>query len=58
MAHQDDCLPCAERRWHALRMLRVLEIAKSAIKDFDSGDINLDEAVRRISAAVAFRKAA
>ena len=47
-----------ERQTQALRMLAVLEQVKSAVQQFDDGEINLDEAVRLIAESLAARKAA
>ena len=47
-----------ERRLLARNMVATLERVKDAVRRFDDGDINLEDAVRRIADAVAVRKAA
>ena len=47
-----------ERIAIARRMLAVIQNVKAAVEQFDEGEINLEDAVRRIADAVAVRKAA
>lgn len=47
-----------ERRAIARRLLAMIENVKAAVDHFEDGDINLEDAVRRITEAVASRKAA
>lgn len=47
-----------ERMAQARQLLSQFEQIKSAVRQFDDGEINLEEAVRRIAETVAARKAA
>lgn len=47
-----------ERRANARRLIAVLQAVKAAVDRFDDGEINLEDAVRRIAEATAVRKAA
>jgi hypothetical protein len=47
-----------ERRLLARNMVATLERVKDAVRRFEHGEINLDDTLRQIAAAVANRKAA
>jgi exonuclease VII small subunit len=47
-----------ERRLLARNMVATLERVKDAVRRFEDGEINLEDALRQIAVAVASRKAA
>jgi exonuclease VII small subunit len=47
-----------DRRLAARNMVATLERVKDAVRRFEDGEINLEDAMRQITDAVAIRKAA
>ncbi len=58
MLHTQNEIFTNERRLAAREMVATLARVKDAVRRFDDGEINLEDAVRRIADAVAVRKAA
>ena len=58
MYHQNDEIFSSERRLLARNMIATLERVKEAVRRFEDGKMNVEEAVRHIADAVATRRAA
>jgi hypothetical protein len=58
MFRQNDEIFSSERRLLARNMIATLERVKEAVRRFEDGEMNVEEAVRHIADAVATRRAA